>query len=289
MRRKQKHIYWHTEERLLRYHDSALLTSFLSVDPLSDKYPNLSPYAYCAWTRPTGGHEHLLIKFNLVNNPMKLVDPDGRKWDSASTEIVSEYQKGLVTKLTEISDRDKRKEINDALTELDALSNSNQIYHVEMGTLKTPRAKGETGWDYKNKQVSITLNYDYKPSDIAHEMKHAYQFEIGELSFSSFRGGGECFLYDFTDERAAYNCGAVFGGDNLSDQDIMYHSHQMNYDSDGRSYNIYHFLTQDKVYEWKGVNTIDIGQGRMQSRNSTNSTNLSSQIYRKDGKTFGIR
>ena len=60
-----------------RYHDPTLLTSWTAVDPLSDKYPNLSPYAYCAWTRPTGGHEHLLIKFNLVNNPMKLVDSDG--------------------------------------------------------------------------------------------------------------------------------------------------------------------------------------------------------------------
>ena len=34
----------------------------LSVDPLSDKYPNISPYAYCAW------------------NPVMLVDPDGRDW-----------------------------------------------------------------------------------------------------------------------------------------------------------------------------------------------------------------
>ena len=31
-----------------------------SVDPLADKYPNISPYAYCGW------------------NPMKYVDPDGR-------------------------------------------------------------------------------------------------------------------------------------------------------------------------------------------------------------------
>ena len=35
---------------------------WLSVDPLSDKYPNLTPYAYCA------------------NNPIILVDPDGRDW-----------------------------------------------------------------------------------------------------------------------------------------------------------------------------------------------------------------
>ena len=43
-----------------RYYDSDLMTGWLSVDPMADKYPGLSPYAYCA------------------NNPVKLVDPDGR-------------------------------------------------------------------------------------------------------------------------------------------------------------------------------------------------------------------
>ena len=42
-----------------RYYDSDLMTAWLSVDPLADKYPGLSPYAYCAW------------------NPIKLKDPDG--------------------------------------------------------------------------------------------------------------------------------------------------------------------------------------------------------------------
>jgi len=42
-----------------RYYNSDL-SIWLSVDPLSDKYPNLSPYTYCA------------------NNPVRLVDPDGR-------------------------------------------------------------------------------------------------------------------------------------------------------------------------------------------------------------------
>ena len=37
-----------------------LAGTWLSVDPLSDKYPNISPYAYCMW------------------NPVKYVDPDGR-------------------------------------------------------------------------------------------------------------------------------------------------------------------------------------------------------------------
>jgi RHS repeat-associated protein len=47
-----------------RYYDSGL-SIWLSVDPMSDKYPNLTPYAYCA------------------NNPVILVDPDGRDWYEA--------------------------------------------------------------------------------------------------------------------------------------------------------------------------------------------------------------
>ena len=36
------------------------MTMWLSVDPMADKYPNISPYAYCVW------------------NPVKLVDPNGK-------------------------------------------------------------------------------------------------------------------------------------------------------------------------------------------------------------------
>ena len=41
-----------------RYYNSSY-SIWLSVDPMSDKYPSISPYAYCA------------------NNPVKLVDPNG--------------------------------------------------------------------------------------------------------------------------------------------------------------------------------------------------------------------
>ena len=43
-----------------RYMDHELMTMWLSIDPMANKYPSISPYAYCAW------------------NPVKLVDPDGR-------------------------------------------------------------------------------------------------------------------------------------------------------------------------------------------------------------------
>ena len=42
-----------------RYLEHELMTMWLSVDPMADKYPSISPYAYCAW------------------NPVRLVDPKG--------------------------------------------------------------------------------------------------------------------------------------------------------------------------------------------------------------------
>ncbi len=45
-----------------RYMDHELMTMWISVDPMADKYPSISPYVYCAW------------------NPVKLVDPDGREF-----------------------------------------------------------------------------------------------------------------------------------------------------------------------------------------------------------------
>ncbi len=49
-----------------RYYNSDL-SIWLSVDPLADKYPNLSPYTYCA------------------NNPVKFFDDDGREKIDALT------------------------------------------------------------------------------------------------------------------------------------------------------------------------------------------------------------
>jgi len=61
-----------------RYYDSGL-SIWLSVDPMSDKYPSMSPYNYCA------------------NNPVMLVDPDGREVIVFGSESEA-YVKQLQTK-----------------------------------------------------------------------------------------------------------------------------------------------------------------------------------------------
>ena len=56
-----------------RYYSSDL-SIWLSVDPMSDKYPSMSPYVYCA------------------NNPVKLVDPNGEDY-----EVVKDDEKHTIT------------------------------------------------------------------------------------------------------------------------------------------------------------------------------------------------
>ena len=61
-----------------RYYDSEL-SVWLSVDPMSDKYPSLSPYIYSA------------------NNPIIYVDPDGHK-----IKLVNNYA-GAMTNIAQIA------------------------------------------------------------------------------------------------------------------------------------------------------------------------------------------
>ena len=55
-----------------RYYDSDILTGWLSVDPMADKCPSHSPYQYCKW------------------NPIKLVDPNGKK-DKPFRFLIDKY------------------------------------------------------------------------------------------------------------------------------------------------------------------------------------------------------
>ena len=66
-----------------RYMDHELMTMWLSVDPMADKYPSISPYGYCAW------------------NPVKLVDPDGREYGEiphAGRRITEGFNEGKKTR-----------------------------------------------------------------------------------------------------------------------------------------------------------------------------------------------
>ncbi|MCR4878535.1 MAG: RHS repeat-associated core domain-containing protein, partial [Bacteroidales bacterium] len=63
-----------------RYYSSDL-SIWLSVDPMRDKYPSLSPYVYCA------------------DNPVKLVDPDGEDiWEINEEGRIINHDKSFTEK-----------------------------------------------------------------------------------------------------------------------------------------------------------------------------------------------
>ena len=54
----------------VRYYDSDLMMGWLSVDPMADKYPSLSPYTYCGetwlgwWTRM--GRRLIFLRYQKI-------------------------------------------------------------------------------------------------------------------------------------------------------------------------------------------------------------------------------
>ena len=83
----------------------------------------------------------------------------------------------------------------------------------------TGEYRSSVKYDFISNYLSIVLG-DGSLGTLAHELKHAYQFEVGELS-SGYRVDGVPF-YDKTDEIAAYARGALFGGQSIRSLPVLY-------------------------------------------------------------------
>ncbi len=100
--------------------------------------------------------------------------------------------------------QDVLNEYQQTLKEIRILEKSSQIYVV------LPAGEGEGGgvsYDTKTGQIIITVEEgtdEQKVGLTAHELKHAYQFEKGKISFNA-KTGGVGVLSDITDEIEAYN------------------------------------------------------------------------------------
>jgi RHS repeat-associated protein len=141
-----------------RYHASAL-PSWLSVDPLADKYPGISPYAYCNW------------------NPIKYVDPDGKKivvgsWYGRALAKLgfNNYEAKVQSHLQELKGMDP--ELNKMIADLE---NSSIDFHIKHDNNNSnhynPNTK-EIDYDPDN---YIRKNGEERPPEaaLAHELGHA--------------------------------------------------------------------------------------------------------------------
>ena len=192
---------------------------WLTQDPIMDKYTRLSPYGYCN------------------NNPILLYDINGAEFTESSKEYIERIKKRIARM---VSNRDKRIErikkkretekgpdyktkrlekmesekiqLEKTLSEIATLESSSQLYEITSNERFNTSSEIRSGTEYngENNSVTIVLGND-SYSMLAHELTHAYQFEIGEMSLH-LSASGWTLLYDRTDEEAAYSRGRLFGG-----------------------------------------------------------------------------
>ena len=185
-----------------RYYSSDL-SIWLSVDPMSDKYPSLSPYVYCA------------------NNPVKLVDPNGEEIDSESMSTwntlraIITFSKNLYSISAKLEKEtngvlckgasDSYSSLNKTLITMDQLENSSQMYRLS-------KVSGNTGDVCLNEDLSLTINF-CNTANFIHEVTHCGQFERGDIGFQL---GAECMAFsDIYDELEAYSAQAAFDPSSL--------------------------------------------------------------------------
>ena len=140
---------------------------WLSVDPLADKYPELSPYTYCNW------------------NPIKYVDPDGKKivvgtwYGRMFAELgVNNFEKKVINQLEVLKRLDL--EINNMIT---SLEDSPINFYIEYYTNKNNHynpVDNTVGYDPDD---YFRYNGEKRPPEAAltHELGHAEDDKDGKI------------------------------------------------------------------------------------------------------------
>ena len=119
-----------------RYMDHELMTMWLSVDPMADKCPNLSPYHYCHW------------------NPVILIDSEGL-FDIKSGKIEKGDNLSSITKIINSTYNTHLTITN--IAEANGISNPNKIYAGDF--IKLPGNNIELQFDMSTlKVVDLTYN-----------------------------------------------------------------------------------------------------------------------------------
>ena len=225
----------------VRYLEHELMTSWLSVDPMADKYPSISPYAYCAW------------------NPLKLVDPKGEeiiikdgKWRwyyYIDGHVYLKSSKGNILMDSKLSDNGK--EIKGNLDEMsqhksgkkvvDRLTKSKEKYFI---SIDADKANGH--YDSKSNNLYIGEK-DNNSAVLSHELFHAYQDDHGRIPRTIYN------------EVEAYVFSQMISGESLgvkSDKNAKYVDHGkilvLVFDPNSFNYLLNHFCKDSKA-NYKGT------------------------------------
>lgn len=163
-----------------RYYNSDL-SIWLSVDPMSDKYPSLSPYTYCA------------------DNPIKLVDPNGEEWEidgyiytpgGTCPDNVSQSTKDKWNTMNKLYNTKNGK------TVIDALSGEDCFYKISSDKISEKGSGAYVSSGSKSGNIYLNGN-NSSISVLAHEVFHAYQDYNGQGGPSIFNNV-EAYLFQYS-------------------------------------------------------------------------------------------
>ena len=207
---------------------------FMKIDRFAEKYGMLSPYSY-AGNNPilfidiAGdsiglGRNHFerfrsevqMQKNNILENRQKRIDKLLKKGKTSQAE---ELQASFARE--DSRSNSQMNILNSTLSELEIMeSSTTQVYNLFVDSNDVPaNADGITMYNTSTNAVDISIKGSFNIGVFAHELKHAYQFQSGALSFGgNGRFGG--FLYDLNDEYEAFDRGSFFGGKNLTRNEI---------------------------------------------------------------------
>lgn len=145
---------------------SSILSHWLSVDPLADKYPNISPYAYCSW------------------NPVRYVDPNGEYFNKANEQIAQTVQNATQVKVHEaLGNNDRMRELASTLIDLiDMRYDTDHEYRFESDS-KNPRTSCSKDKEDGHQIISMYSNLELLDETTAHETRHGGQTARGEVYY----------------------------------------------------------------------------------------------------------
>jgi RHS repeat-associated protein len=200
------------------------------IDSKSEKYIRYSQFAFCG------------------NNPISFFEINGdvfseEDWDDyikPFTDNMNEKEvelRNLLEKTDKKGEKEKIQsqlnEINLQRAELAILIGSSQKYSFQIDKTLTGNVHGYIGYDFNEKNVVMSLRNDNDFGMMAHELKHAYQFENGGLGLV---GMNEVILNDQQDENLAYSVGSIY-----------------NYDGNEETRNLPSYQSIYNIEEWKNI------------------------------------
>lgn len=120
---------------------------------------------------------------------------------------------------------EKLQEFNNAVNEINILNSSNQRYGINFIADNADQKKGYTYFNELTNTVEMHIIL-FHIGLMSHELKHAYQFEVGEISFGRFITGEP--FYDQTDEIAAYHRQKLISGESFEELPEQYQKYSPN-------------------------------------------------------------